>query len=84
MDNNNNKKIRPYCAKKFGMLDEFKENIEGDIKEIKAIITNDIPHAIKEISDKVNKRPSWLLSIIITFLVGIIMFLLGIVVKIAL
>ena len=73
----NNNKIRPHCVKKFTQFDEFRKNMEQDIGEIKRQITNHIHSAIKEVSDKLNKRPSWAIMAIITFLTGLVMFLLG-------
>ena len=74
---NNNRKTRVECEHRFTKLEEFKDNMENDIKDIKSQITNHIPTAIKEIERKLNKRPSWTVMFIITALLGLVMFLLG-------
>ena len=77
----NHNKLLPQCAEKFGKFEETVKGIHEDLGEIKEQITNRIPHSIKELSDKINRRPSWGIAFILTALVGVVMLLLGIMFK---
>jgi len=50
--------------------------MKTDIEDIKVKVTNDIPHKIDELKDKLNARPSWLISGMFAILASLIVYLL--------
>ena len=50
--------------------------MKTDIEDIKVKVTNDIPHKIDELKDKLNARPSWLISGMFALLASLIVYLL--------
>ena len=50
--------------------------MKTDIEDIKKKVTNDIPHKIDELKDKLNARPSWLISGMFALLASLIVYLL--------
>jgi len=60
----------------------FSIGIKEDIGEIKDNHLNSIYKKIDLIEERLNKRPTWLLSIIITFLSSVVFLLVGLLIKI--
>ena len=50
--------------------------MKTDIEDIKKKVSNDIPHKIDELKDKLNARPSWLISGMFALLASLIVYLL--------
>lgn len=54
----------------------FRDEIKDELKDIRENHLKGIYQKLEEIKDKINKRPSWVISGIITLLVALIVYLL--------